>query len=101
MRTQSAAARTACAWTGASPGPSHPSRSVVRPTVAFITPPPPACRCKPAASAVAADGAAPAPAGTSIDDWKGLTVLKGGRGYVQAPLKKLHYRDVRPRNRCR
>jgi pimeloyl-ACP methyl ester carboxylesterase len=45
--------------------------------------------------AVAADGPG---RGTSIDDWKGLTVLKGGKGYVQAPLGQLHYRDVGPRN---
>lgn len=36
--------------------------------------------------------------GTSIDDWKGLTILKGGKGYVQAPLGQLHYRDVGPRD---
>ena len=36
--------------------------------------------------------------GTSIDDWKGLTILKGGKGYVDAPLGQLHYRDVGPRN---
>lgn len=37
--------------------------------------------------------------GTSTDDWKGYTVLKGGKGYVQAPLGQLHYRDVGPRGR--
>ena len=37
--------------------------------------------------------------GTSIDDWKGYTVLRGGKGYVQAPLGQLHYRDVGPRDR--
>jgi pimeloyl-ACP methyl ester carboxylesterase len=36
--------------------------------------------------------------GTSIDDWKGYTILKGGKGYVQAPLGQLHYRDVGPRD---
>lgn len=36
--------------------------------------------------------------GTSIDDWKGLTILKGGKGYVDAPLGQLHYRDIGPRN---
>lgn len=45
--------------------------------------------------AVAADGPG---RGTSIDDWKGLTILKGGKGYVQAPLGQLHYRDVGPRD---
>jgi pimeloyl-ACP methyl ester carboxylesterase len=45
--------------------------------------------------AMAADGPG---RGTSIDDWKGLTILKGGKGYVQAPLGQLHYRDVGPRN---
>lgn len=37
--------------------------------------------------------------GTSSDDWKGVTVLKGGKGYVKAPLGQLHYRDVGPRNK--
>ena len=36
--------------------------------------------------------------GTSVDDWKGFTVLKGGKGYVQAPLGQLHYRDIGPRD---
>lgn len=36
--------------------------------------------------------------GTSIDDWQGYAVLTGGKGYVQAPLGQLHYRDVGPRN---
>jgi pimeloyl-ACP methyl ester carboxylesterase len=36
--------------------------------------------------------------GTSIDDWKGLTILKGGKGYVSAPMGQLHYRDVGPRD---
>jgi pimeloyl-ACP methyl ester carboxylesterase len=55
--------------------------------------------------AVAATLAVPAMAaegpgrGTSIDDWKGLTILKGGKGYVQAPLGQLHYRDVGPRDK--
>lgn len=46
--------------------------------------------------AIAADGPG---RGTSIDDWKGLTILKGGKGYVQAPLGQLHYRDVGPRDK--
>ena len=46
-------------------------------------------------TAVAAEGPG---RGTSIDDWKGYTVLKGGKGYVQAPLGQLHYRDVGPRD---
>ena len=37
--------------------------------------------------------------GTSIDDWKGYTVLKGGKGYVTAPLGQLHYRDIGPRDK--
>lgn len=49
-----------------------------------------------AGSALAADGPG---RGTSIDDWKGYTVLRGGKGYVQAPLGQLHYRDVGPRDR--
>ena len=52
--------------------------------------------------AVAALMAGPAAAdpgrGTSTDDWKGLTILKGGKGYVDAPLGQLHYRDIGPRN---
>ncbi|MCU0757674.1 MAG: alpha/beta hydrolase [Steroidobacteraceae bacterium] len=47
-----------------------------------------------ASSSIAAQGPG---RGTSIDDWKGYTVLKGGKGYVQAPLGQLHYRDVGPR----
>ena len=46
-------------------------------------------------SAVAAEGPG---RGTSIDNWKGLTILKGGKGYVLAPLGQLHYRDVGPRS---
>ncbi|MBM3514122.1 MAG: alpha/beta hydrolase [Alphaproteobacteria bacterium] len=46
--------------------------------------------------AIAADGPG---RGTSIDDWKGLTILKGGKGYVAAPLGQLHYRDVGPRDK--
>ena len=46
--------------------------------------------------ALAADGPG---RGTSIDDWEGYTVLKGGKGYVQAPLGQLHYRDVGPRDK--
>ena len=52
--------------------------------------------------AVAALMAGPAAAdpgrGTSTDDWKGLTILQGGKGYVDAPLGQLHYRDIGPRN---
>jgi pimeloyl-ACP methyl ester carboxylesterase len=36
--------------------------------------------------------------GTSVDDWKGYGVLKGGKGYVQAPMGQLHYRDLGPRD---
>ncbi len=36
--------------------------------------------------------------GTSIDDWQGFGVLKGGKGYVQTPLGQLHYRDVGTRD---
>lgn len=36
--------------------------------------------------------------GTSVDDWKGFGVLKSGKGYVQAPLGQLHYRDIGPRD---
>lgn len=45
---------------------------------------------------IAADGPG---RGTSIDDWKGMTILKGGKGYVDAPLGQLHYRDVGPRDK--
>lgn len=36
--------------------------------------------------------------GTSVDDWKGFGVLKGGKGYVAAPMGQLHYRDIGPRD---
>jgi len=36
--------------------------------------------------------------GTSVDDWKGFGVLKGGKGYVTAPMGQLHYRDIGPRD---
>ncbi|MDG2319028.1 MAG: alpha/beta hydrolase [Rhodospirillaceae bacterium] len=36
--------------------------------------------------------------GTSVDDWKGYGVLKGGKGYVAAPMGQLHYRDIGPRD---
>jgi pimeloyl-ACP methyl ester carboxylesterase len=48
-------------------------------------------------TAFAADSPGPG-RGTSIDDWKGYTILRGGKGYVQAPLGQLHYRDVGPRD---
>jgi pimeloyl-ACP methyl ester carboxylesterase len=54
-----------------------------------------ALACALSLPAIAADGPG---RGTSIDDWKGVTILKGGKGYVQAPLGQLHYRDVGPRN---
>lgn len=36
--------------------------------------------------------------GVSVDDWKGFGVLKGGKGYIAAPMGQLHYRDVGPRD---
>ena len=36
--------------------------------------------------------------GTSVDDWQGFGVLKGGKGYVQTPMGQLHYRDIGPRD---
>lgn len=36
--------------------------------------------------------------GTSSDDWKGYTVMKGGKGYAATPMGQVHYRDVGPRN---
>lgn len=36
--------------------------------------------------------------GTSVDDWKGFTVLKSGKGYVTTPMGQLHYRDIGPRD---
>lgn len=35
--------------------------------------------------------------GVSTDDWQGYRVLKGGKGYVDAPMGQLHYRDTGPR----
>lgn len=35
--------------------------------------------------------------GVSTDDWQGFRVLKGGKGYVDAPMGQLHYRDIGPR----
>lgn len=36
--------------------------------------------------------------GTSVDDWRGWTVLPGGKGYVSTPMGQLHYRDIGPRD---
>ncbi|MBX3321325.1 MAG: alpha/beta fold hydrolase [Nitrospira sp.] len=36
--------------------------------------------------------------GTSVDDWKGFGVLKGGKGYAQTPMGQVHYRDLGPRD---
>ena len=36
--------------------------------------------------------------GVSVDDWKGFGVLKGGKGYIAAPMGQLHYRDIGPRD---
>ncbi|MCC6430336.1 MAG: alpha/beta fold hydrolase [Gemmatimonadaceae bacterium] len=36
--------------------------------------------------------------GYSVDDWKGFGVLKGGKGYIAAPMGQLHYRDIGPRD---
>ncbi len=36
--------------------------------------------------------------GVSVDDWKGLGILKGGKGYIAAPMGQLHYRDIGPRD---
>lgn len=36
--------------------------------------------------------------GTSVDNWKGFGVLKGGKGYVETPMGQLHYRDIGPRD---
>lgn len=36
--------------------------------------------------------------GVSTDDWQGYKVLTGGKGYVDAPLGQLHYRDTGPRD---
>jgi pimeloyl-ACP methyl ester carboxylesterase len=57
-----------------------------------------ACLLAMPAAAATAPGTGPGK-GTSIDDWKGLTVLRGGKGYVQAPLGELHYRDIGPRDK--
>ena len=39
------------------------------------------------------------PAEPSPDrSWRGLDMLRGGKGYADAPLGQLHYRDVGPRN---
>lgn len=35
--------------------------------------------------------------GVSTDDWQGYKVLTGGKGYVDALLGQLHYRDTGPR----
>lgn len=34
--------------------------------------------------------------GTSVDDWKGFNVLKGGKGYAETPMGQVHYRDLGP-----
>ncbi len=36
--------------------------------------------------------------GTSVDDWVGFGVLKGGKGYISTPMGQLHYRDIGPRD---
>lgn len=36
--------------------------------------------------------------GTSVDDWKGFNVLKGGKGYAETPMGQVHYRDLGPRS---
>ncbi|MCB1624847.1 MAG: alpha/beta fold hydrolase [Pseudomonadales bacterium] len=36
--------------------------------------------------------------GVSVDDWKGFGALKGGKGYIAAPMGQLHYRDIGPRD---
>lgn len=36
--------------------------------------------------------------GTSVDDWQGWTILKGGKGYAPAPTGQVHYRDIGPRD---
>ena len=39
--------------------------------------------------------------GTSSDDWKGYTILKGGKGYATTPMGQVHYRDIGPRDHPR
>lgn len=36
--------------------------------------------------------------GVSVDDWRGWSVLNGGKGYAQTPLGQAHYRDIGPRD---
>ena len=42
-------------------------------------------------------GAEPA-RGVSVDDWPGMSLLNGGKGYVTTPTGQLHYRDIGPRD---
>ncbi len=36
--------------------------------------------------------------GVSVDDWRGMSILNGGKGYVSTPMGQLHYRDIGPRD---
>ena len=36
--------------------------------------------------------------GTSVDDWQGWTIMKGGKGYAPSPMGQVHYRDIGPRD---
>lgn len=49
------------------------------------------------ASLLPAYGAEPA-RGVSVDDWRGMSILNGGKGYVSTPMGQLHYRDIGPRD---
>ncbi|MDX2222861.1 MAG: alpha/beta hydrolase [Rhodospirillaceae bacterium] len=52
-----------------------------------------------AAPAIAAEPwAAPAMRGTSVDDWRGWSVLNSGKGYAASPMGQVHYRDIGPRD---
>ena len=36
--------------------------------------------------------------GTSVDDWQGWTIMKGGKGYAPSRMGQVHYRDIGPRD---
>ena len=36
--------------------------------------------------------------GVSVDNWPGMSLLNGGKGYVSTPTGQLHYRDIGPRD---